>query len=694
MATDKMAFVSKNPLMRLITQGELALVIGVIGIFVVFIIPVPPFMLDILITINLSVSLLLLLVTLHAKGTLDLTTFPSILLFLTLFRLALNVASTRQILLNGFGGKVIAAFGEFVVGGNLIVGMVVFLIIVVIQFIVITKGATRISEVAARFTLDAMPGKQMSIDADLNAGLITEDQARSRREVISKEAEFHGAMDGASKFVSGDAVAGIIIVLINLIGGIAMGLRQGMTATDALQHYAILSIGDGLVSQLPSFIIATASAVIITKTSSTEGLGSDLSGQLLSQPKAVAFTAGILALFSIVPGLPKMPFIILALFFGTIAFVLKRSGKQALMHEELAQETAKVAPEPRQEESIEKLLHVDRMGVEVGYKLVPLVDPQKNGGILDRINVLRRQMARDLGLIVPPIRVRDNLQLGANQYVIKIRGQDVAKGELFPECYLAIDSGAVTKQIDGIGTLDPAYGLPALWVTSSVREDAEASGYTIVDPASVMITHLTEVIKQHAHEIICRDDVQKIIDNLKKESPIVVEELTPNAMPLGSIQEVLRNLLKEQVPIRDMATIMETIADCASITKDAETITELVRQKLSRAICQRYQNSEGKIGVISFDPQLEQTIANSIHKTERGNLLALEPNVAQKLIDNLVEVVKDSLSSGYEAVLLTSSNVRCHIRRLIENALPQLPVLSYKEISPGVRIDSLGVVKL
>lgn len=694
MATDKMAFASKNPLIRLVTQGELALVVGVIGIFVVFIIPIPPFMLDILITINLSVSLLLLLVTLHAKGTLELTTFPSILLFLTLFRLALNVASTRQILLNGFGGQVIAAFGEFVVGGNLIVGMVVFLIIVVIQFIVITKGATRISEVAARFTLDAMPGKQMSIDADLNAGLITEDQARSRREVISKEAEFHGAMDGASKFVSGDAVAGIIIVLINLVGGIAMGLREGMTASEALQHYAILSIGDGLVSQLPSFIIATASAVIITKTSSTEGLGSDLSGQLLNQPNAVAFTSGILAMFSIVPGLPKMPFIILALFFGVLAFILKRSGKQALVHEELAKETAKAAPEPRQEESIEKLLHVDRMGVEVGYKLVPLVDPQKNGGILDRINVLRRQMARDLGLIVPPIRVRDNLQLGANQYVIKIRGQDVAKGELFPECYLAIDSGTVTKQIDGIRTLDPAYGLPALWVAASVREDAEASGYTIVDPASVMITHLTEVIKQHAYEIICRDDVQKIIENLKKESPTVVEELTPNAMPLGSIQDVLRNLLKEQVPIRDMATIMETIADCASITKDSETITEFVRQKLSRAICQRYQNSEGKIGVISFDPQLEQTIANSIHKTERGNLLALEPTVAQQLIDNLVEVVKDSLSSGYEAVLLTSSNVRSHIRRLIENALPQVPVLSYKEISPGVRIDSLGVVKL
>ncbi|HLE86958.1 MAG TPA: FHIPEP family type III secretion protein, partial [Candidatus Brocadiaceae bacterium] len=346
------------------------------------------------------------------------------------------------------------------------------------------------------------------------------------------------------------------------------------------------------------------------------------------------------------------------------------------------------------EESVEKLLHVDRMGIEVGYRLVPLVDPQKNGGILERINALRRQMARDMGIMVPPIRVRDNLQLGANQYVIKIRGQEIAKGELFHDCYLAIDSGTTTKPIEGMKTSDPAYGLPAQWISGAIKEDAEASGYTIVDPASVMITHLTEIIKNHAYEILCREDVQKLVENLKKESPTVVEELAPGIMPLASIQEVLKNLLKEQVPIRDMATILETIADYAPVTKDSEVITEYVRQKISRMICQRYQNAEGKIGVISFDPQLEQAIASAIHKTERGYLLALEPNMAQKLIDKLVEVVKGSLSSGYEAVLLTSSNVRSHIRRLIENALPQVPVLSYKEITPGVRIESLGIVKL
>ncbi|TVM00277.1 MAG: flagellar biosynthesis protein FlhA [Candidatus Brocadia sp. WS118] len=684
----------RNSISKLLTQGEIALIAGVIGIFVVLIIPIPPFILDLLITLNISATLLLLLVTLHAKGPLDLSTFPSILLFLTLFRLALNVASTRQILLQGYGGKVIASFGEFVVGGNIVVGMVVFLIIIVIQFIVITKGATRISEVAARFTLDAMPGKQMSIDADLNAGLITEEQARKRRELISREAEFHGAMDGASKFVSGDAIAGIVIVLINIVGGIVMGVRNGMSVTEAMQHYTILTVGDGLVSQIPSFIIATASAVIITKTSSSENLGRDLSCQMLSQPNAVAFASGILTVFCIIPGLPKFPFMVLAGFFGVLFFLLKKSSKKLTIEESKERGIKKNAQESQSEEDVGKLLHVDRMGIEVGYKIVPLVDPQRNGGILERINSLRRQMAGDMGMIVPPIRVRDNLHLDANQYVIKIRGQDVAKGDLFPDSYLAIDSGATTKPIEGMKTVDPAYGLSALWITGAVKDEAEASGYTIVDPVSVMITHLTEIIKSHAYEILCREDVQKLIENLKKESPSVVEELTPNIMPLGSVQEILKNLLKEQVPIRDMATILETIADYVTTTKDAESLTEYVRQRLSRTICQKYQNVEGKMGVISFDPQLEQTIANAIHKTDRGNLLALEPHMAQKLIDKLIEVVKGSLATGYEVVLLTSSNIRSHVRHLIENALPQVAVLSYKEVAAGVKIDSLGMVKL
>src|SRR3990167_2910636 len=461
MATNKKYSMAKTPFGWLLSQGEMALAIGVIGIFVVLIIPVPPFLLDMLITVNISATLLLLLVTLHAKGPLDLSTFPSILLFLTLFRLALNVAATRQILLHGFGGEVIASFGGFVVGGNIVVGLVVFLVIIVIQLVVITKGTTRISEVAARFTLDAMPGKQMSIDADLNAGLITEDQARSRRELISKEAEFHGAMDGASKFVSGDAIAGIVIVLINIVGGIVVGMRQGMPVSEAMQHYTILTVGDGLVSQIPSFII--------TKISSSENLGKDLSGQMFSQPKAVAFASGILGVFSIVPGLPKIPFMILAGFFGVLFFILRKSNKKILIEKEMEKEAKNRGQESQPEESVEKLLHVDRMGIEVGYRLVPLVDPQKNGGILERINALRRQMAKDMGIMVPHIRVRDNLQLGANQYVIKIRVQEIAKGELFHDCYLAIDSGTTTKPIEGTNSSDPAYGLPAQWISGAIK---------------------------------------------------------------------------------------------------------------------------------------------------------------------------------------------------------------------------------
>ncbi|MBZ0193114.1 putative flagellar export pore protein [Candidatus Kuenenia stuttgartiensis] len=695
MAADKLNSQGKNAFFKYLFKGDMALIIGVISIFIVLIIPVPPFIIDLLVTTNISLVLLLLLVSLHIKGALDLSSFPSILLFMTLFRLALNVASTRQILLQGYGGKVIGAFGDFVVGGNMLVGLVVFLIIVVIQFIVITKGATRIGEVAARFTLDAMPGKQMSIDADLNAGLITEKEARERREKLSREAEFYGAMDGAGKFVSGDAVAGIIIVLINIIGGIVMGMRSGMSVSEAMQHYTLLTVGDGLVSQIPSFIIATASAVIVTKTSATgENLGTDVTGQLFSQPNAIAFAGGILTLFSIVPGLPKIPFLVLAGFFWMMFFVLRRSSKETELAEALVKETEGMAREPKKEESVEGMLRVDRMELEVGYKLVPLVDPNKNGGILERINTLRMQIAKDMGMIVPPIRVRDNLQLETNKYVVKIRGQEIAHGELLTGSYLAIDSGAVTQKVNGIETLDPAYGLPALWITDAVKEDAEALGYTVVDPASVMITHLTEIIKTHAYEILCREDVQKLLETVKKDYPTIVEELAPNIISLGSIQEILKNLLKEQVPIRDLSSILETIADYAPATKDIEQLTEYVRQRLSRTICKRYQNTEGKIGVISFDPHLEQTIANAIHKTEKGNLLALDPNMAHKVIDKLAEIVRGSLTSGYEVVLLTSSSVRSHVRRLIENALPQLAVLSYKEISPGVMIDSVGVVKL
>lgn len=683
---------SYQPLGRFTKQGELLLAIGVIGVLVVLIIPLPSFLLDVLITINIACSFLLLLTILHIKESLELSAFPSMLLFFTLYRLALNVAATRLILLHGYAGEVITSFGQFVVGGNLVVGLVIFMLLTVIQFIVIVKGSSRISEVAARFTLDAMPGKQMSIDADLNAGLITEDQARERREKISKEAEFYGAMDGAAKFVTGDTIAGIIITFINIIGGIVLGSMRGMPITDAGHTYTILTIGDGLVSQIPSLIIATSAGILVTKSSSKENLGQDVTGQLFTQPRALGFAAGVLGFFGFIPGLPKVPFFILAALFGVLFNITRRSSKVAIEAEK-ALEAGKTEKRPELEETVEKLLVVDRLGVEIGYKLIPLVDPTKGGGVLDRINAMRRQLAKEIGIIIPPIRLRDNLQIDADTYSIKIRGQEVARGELMGGNYLALDPGGVTRHIEGTKTTDPAYGLPGVWVSEFQKEDAETAGYTIVDPASVLITHLTEVIKSHAHEILSREDVQKLIDTLKQTAPTIVQELTPNLMPMGGVQMILKNLLREQVPIRDLSTILEAIADHTPSTKDTEALTEYVRQALARTICNKYQTKDGKLGVISFEPQIEQTISNSIHRTERGALLALEPTLAQKLIEKISHVMRETIPSGYEVVLLTSTAIRHHIRKLIEVSLPTLPVLSYKEIVPEAQIQSLGIVR-
>jgi flagellar biosynthesis protein FlhA len=684
---------SHQPLGRFAKQGELLLAIGVIGVLIVLIIPLPSFLIDILITINIACSFLLLLTILYIRESLELSAFPSMLLFFTLYRLALNVATTRLILLNGYAGDVITSFGHFVVGGNLVVGFVVFLLLTVIQFIVIVKGSSRISEVAARFTLDAMPGKQMAIDADLNAGLITEEDAKERREKISKEAEFYGAMDGAAKFVTGDTIAGIIIIFINVIGGIVLGSIKGMGMAEAGQTYTILAIGDGLVSQIPSLIVATSAGILITKSSSKESLGRDITGQLFSQPKALGFAACVLGLFGFVPGLPKIPFFLLAALFGALYNISRKSSKVAREAEKVL-EVAETEKRPEPQETVEKLLAVDRLGTEIGYKLIPLVDPSKGGGVLERINAMRRQLAKEIGIIIPPIRLRDNLQLDADAYSIMIRGEEVASGELMVGNYLALDPGGVSKQIEGTKTTDPAYGLPGVWVSEFQKEEAETAGYTIVDPASVLITHLTEVIKSHAYEILSREDVQKLIDTLKQTAPTIVQELTPNVMTIGGVQMVLKGLLREQVPIRDLSTILETIADNASLTKDTEAIIECVRQNLARAICSKYQTKDGKLGVISLDPQLEQTISSSIHRTEQGTLLALEPAFAQKLIEKMSPVIQETIPSGYEVVLLTSTAIRHHIRKLIEVFLPTLPVLSYKEIAPGVQIQSLGVVRL
>ncbi len=694
MAVKKLS-VPRLSIPSLFKNSEYGLAIGVVSILVVLVIPLPTFLLDILITVNISLSFLVLLVALHVKRALEISAFPSLLLFVTLFRLALNVASTRLILMNADAGAVIASFGNFVVGGNVVIGMVIFIILTLIQFIVITKGATRVSEVAARFTLDAMPGKQMSIDADLNSGVITEGEARNRRDAVAQEAEFYGAMDGASKFVSGDAIAGIVITLVNIAGGMIIGgLMQGMNISDALSTYTILTVGDGLVSQIPSLINATSAALLITKASSRSSLGGELTSQLLTVPRALAFASGILGFFGLIPGLPKVPFIIMSIFFALMFYVTRKSSASDVMEKDEEQEAKRLKELKEPEREIEALLQVDRIGIEVGYKLVPLVDPKKTGGILSRISALRKQLARDMGTIISPIRLRDYLRLNPNEYHIKIKGQTVAKGEIMPDSYLALSGGEEQEPIEGIKTVDPAYGLPGVWISESKKETAESAGYTVIDPTSVLITHLTEVIKSHAHEIITREDIQKLIENLKKDSPTLVEELTPNVLTLGVVHEVVRNLLRERISIRDFGTILETLVDYAPTTKDPDVLTEYVRQRLCRTLCGQYQDEASKISTISFEPRLEQEIANSIHTTGNKSVLALEPNYAQKIIDAIAATMKKTYASSSNIVLLTSSAVRNHIRKLIENSIPYLPVLSYKEIAPGIQIESLGVVNL
>ena len=683
-----------NQMKPLFKHSEFVLAAGVLVILVVLVVPLPTFLLDVLITVNISLSFLVLLVTLHVRRALEISAYPSLLLFLTLFRLALNVASTRLILMHANAGQIIEAFGSFVVGGNVVIGLVIFIILTVIQFIVITKGATRVSEVAARFTLDAMPGKQMSIDADLNSGAITEDEARRRRADIAHEAEFYGSMDGASKFVSGDAIAGIVITLINIAGGIVIGgMMQGMNITDALSTYTILTVGDGLVTQIPSLINATSAALLITKASSKNSLGQDLSSQLFTVPKALGFAAGILLIFGLIPGLPKTPFFLMSALFGFLFIMTRKSVTSADSIEGTEEKVEKAKQLSEPEDEFERLLQVDRMGIEVGYKLVPMVDPKKVGGVLSRINSLRKQLARDIGIIIPPIRLRDNLQLPPNGYSIKIKGQTVDKGELMPDCLLALGEEGV-KPIEGIATTDPAYGLPGKWVTEAKKEAAEAAGYTVIDPTSVLVTHLTETIKTYAHEIITREDIQKLIDTTKKDSPTLVNEFTPNVLTLGVVQEVVRNLLKERISVKDFVTILETLIDYAPVTKDPEALTEYVRQRLCRTLCGQYQSESNKISTISFEPGLEQEIMNSIHEMGNKSVLALEPNYAQKVVEAVTETIRKAYASSNNTVLLTSSVLRNHIRKLTETALPYLPVLSYKEIAPGVQIESLGIVSL
>lgn len=672
--------------------GDLVVAIGIIAIVIIIIIPVPTWILDILLSLNISLSLLLLLISMYTKDVLEISVFPSLLLISTVYRLALNISTTRSILKDGDAGRVIEAFGQFVIQGDVVVGFIVFLIIVIVQFVVITKGSERVSEVAARFTLDAMPGKQMAIDADLNSGLITEEEARDRRKDIQRYADFYGAMDGSSKFVKGDAIAGLIITFINIGAGFIIGMvSKGMPFNEALSKYTLLTVGDGLVSQIPALLISTSTGLVVTRAASESNLGQDLIKQLFgNDPKLMFVIAGVLALLGIFTPLPTIVYIILASLFVFLGYSMRKEIKE-VREEEPVEETE--AEELRKPENVMSLLRVDDIELEFGYGLIPLADANQGGDLLDRIVMIRRQIAMELGLVVPIVRLRDNIQLNPNEYIIKIKGVEVSKGEVLFDHYLAMNPGMVEDEIEGIDTVEPAFGLPAKWIVDKEREKAEVLGYTVVDPPSVIATHLTEIIKERAHELIGRQDVKLLIDNVKEDYPAVVEELVPNILSIGDVQKVLSNLLREQISIRDMVTILETLADYGSITKDIDLLTEYVRQKLSGYITNKYVENN-QLKVITLDSGVEELIMNSISKNETGSYLSIEPNIAQKILNNTLKSVQSLTSIGEQPIILTAPIVRLYFKRLTEQITRDLVVLSYNEIEPSIEVQSLGMVKL
>jgi len=678
-------------------NSDLFMALAVVGILVFMVIPLPPLLLDLLISFNITFALIILLASMYTQRPLELSAFPSILLLITLFRLSLNVASTRIILIHGnegsmAAGKVIQAFGNFVVGGNYLVGIIVFIILVVINFMVITKGAGRIAEVAARFTLDAMPGKQMSIDADLNAGLINEQEAKDRREEISKEAEYYGAMDGANKFVRGDAIAGIIITLANIIGGLAIGVFQNkMGFGDAAETYTLLTIGDGLVTQIPALIVSTSAGIIVSRAGAETNLGQEVASQILYQPRAIGITAVVLFGFGIIPGLPLMPFWVLAALAGGLTYIIHRATRQQRQAERAA-ELMDEAPLPL--ESLDALPLLDTLAIEVGYGLIPLVDADQNGELLERIKSIRRQMAYEIGIIVPPVHIQDNMQLKPGQYSILLKGNEIAGGDLMTNYHLAMNPGTADEEIDGIPTHEPTYGLPALWIKESVKETALAKGYTVVDLATVMTTHLSEIVKRHSYEFLGRQEVQQLLDNLKESHPKVVEELIPNLLPLGGVVKVLQNLLREQVPIRDLLAILETLADWSPVTKDLDLLTEYVRHALARTISKMHLAHDGTLPVLTLDHNIESAMAAAVQPTDQGTLFALNPNVAQKIVNQLAQSIEKCAALNYQPVVVCSSQVRGHFKKLVDRFIPNITVLSYDEILSNIEIQAFGNLEL
>ncbi|MDR2179434.1 MAG: flagellar biosynthesis protein FlhA [Synergistaceae bacterium] len=698
-------------LKKILYYSDIGVAFLMVLVIVMMVIPLPTWLIDILLACNITLGVVVLLVTFYVKRALDLSVFPTLLLIVTLFRIALNVSTTRQILLQGNAGSIITAFGTFVVGGNYVVGAVIFLILVVIQLVVITKGAERVAEVAARFTLDAMPGKQMAIDADLNSGLIDENEAKERRRDIQREADFYGAMDGASKFVKGDALAGLLITFINIVGGLCIGvLQRGMPLGKAAALYSLLTVGDGLVSQIPALLFSTATGVIVSRAAATSDLGQDIVTAFTKYPRPLYMGSGLLFALALIPGLPTIPFMILGAMLGSLGYMVVREGAvQEIETAEKRQTTAKgvpggppapagtrgadAAPSPASPEEVMRLLAVEPMEAEIGYAIIPLVDPAQGGDMLERIGTIRKQMAIELGLIVPPIRIRDNIQIKPTEYVLRVKGAEAGRGELLPDHYLAMNTGAVEEELVGIPTTEPAFGLSALWISPDLRDKAEAMGYTVVDAPSVLATHLSEVIKKNGAELLTRQEVQKLTDMVKENAPAVVEELL-NSLSLGEIQKVLQNLVREQVPIRDLVTIFEALADYGKFSRSVDFLTERARESLARLISLKIQGSDGVITVATLSPNWEQKIMAAMDgDLAKGWQLNLDPREVQKMIAAISRAADDMVIKNMVPVLLVHPNVRLVVRRLIEGSIANIFVISYNEIAHGIQIKTVGMVE-
>jgi flagellar biosynthesis protein FlhA len=673
---------------------DLSVLIGVIVIIVMLVVPLPGGLLSVLLLLNISLSLIVILVAMNTKSTLEFSVFPTLLLLLTLFRLALNVSTTRSILSEGEAGGVVETFGSFVIGDNPLVGFVVFIILVIINFLVITKGSERVSEVAARFSLDAMPGKQMSIDADLNAGLISEREAKERREQVENEADFHGAMDGASKFVKGDAIAGIIIVIINIIFGIIIGIVQmGLPFNEAIETFTRLTVGDGLVSQIPALLISTATGIVVTRSGGKNNLGSEVTTQLFQYPKLLYIAAGAIFLLGLTP-INFFLTTMIALLLAGSGYALENQTKEMEIPD-VEEDVQIESNEMKTPENVMNLLSMDQIEFEFGYALIPLADTNQGGDLLDRIVMIRKQLALELGIVIPVVRIRDNIQLAPNEYRLKIKGNEVAMGEVLLDHYLAMAPGIDGEDdMEGIDTKEPAFGLPAKWISEELKDEAELSGYTVVDPPSVVSTHITELIKQHAHILLGRQETKQLIDHLKESYPILVEEVTPDPLSIGEVQKVLAKLLRENISIRNLPIIFETLADFSKMSNDTELLGEYVRQSLSAQITKQYVHEDMSLNVVTVSGKVEKTIAEHVKQTEHGNYLSLDPETQQNIISSIHQEVEKLLLQEETAIVLCSPAIRMYLKQLLDRYLPHVVILSYNELEPNVQVQSVGVVNV